>query len=134
MDDMFVDMLNLGKIFRVEDRAEKLVDGYRKQLAEIQAKVARAAEMLFRTQRISVLEDGSVQSASSLTCNLRVGYRVDARNRLSLDVFNVFNTRSNDIEYFYESRLKGESAPVWDRHVHPAEPRLLRLSWSHRFD
>ena len=81
-----------------------------------------------------LLEDGSVQSASSLTGNLRVGYRVDARNRLSLDVFNVFNTRSNDIEYFYESRLKGESAPVWDRHVHPAEPRMLRLSWSHRFD
>ncbi len=81
-----------------------------------------------------LLEDGSVQSASSLTGNLRVGYRVDARNKLSLDVFNVFNTRSNDIEYFYESRLKGESAPVWDRHVHPAEPRLLRLSWSHRFD
>ncbi|NTF42344.1 ABC transporter substrate-binding protein [Rhizobium rhizogenes] len=39
MDDMFVDLLNLGKIFRVEDRAEALVAGYRKQLAEIQAKI-----------------------------------------------------------------------------------------------
>ena len=81
-----------------------------------------------------LLEDGSVQSASSLIGNLRVGYRLDVRNRLSLDVFNVFNTQRNDIEYFYASRLPGESVPVWDRHVHPAEPRMLRLSWSHRFD
>ena len=63
-----------------------------------------------------------------------MGYRLDVRNRLSLDVFNVFNTQRNDIEYFYASRLPGESVPVWDRHVHPAEPRMLRLSWSHRFD
>lgn len=39
MDDMFVDLLNLGRIFRVEDRAEALVTGYRKQLAEIQARI-----------------------------------------------------------------------------------------------
>ena len=35
MDDMFVDLLNLGRIFGVEDRAEALVAGYRSQLAEI---------------------------------------------------------------------------------------------------
>ncbi|MGE6785654.1 ABC transporter substrate-binding protein [Ensifer adhaerens] len=35
MDDMFVDLLNLGRIFGVEDRAQALVDGYRAQLAEI---------------------------------------------------------------------------------------------------
>ena len=39
MDDMFVDLLNLGRIFRVEDRAEALVAGYRKRLAEIQARI-----------------------------------------------------------------------------------------------
>ena len=81
-----------------------------------------------------LIEDNSVKSAASWVGNLRVAYRVDVRNRLSLDVFNLFNTRSNDIDYFYASRLAGESAPVWDRHVHPAEPRMLRLSWSHRFD
>ena len=81
-----------------------------------------------------LIEDNSVKSAPSWVGNLRVAYRVDARNRLSLDVFNLFNTRSNDIDYFYASRLAGEPAPVWDRHVHPAEPRMLRLSWSHRFD
>ncbi|MCK3779657.1 ABC transporter substrate-binding protein [Ensifer sesbaniae] len=35
MDDMFVDLLNLGRIFGVEDRAEALVAGYRRQLADI---------------------------------------------------------------------------------------------------
>lgn len=37
MEDMYTDILNLGRIFRVEDRAKQLVDGYRKQLADIQA-------------------------------------------------------------------------------------------------
>ncbi|HEV7306445.1 ABC transporter substrate-binding protein [Ensifer sp.] len=35
MDDMFVDLINLGRIFGVEDRAQALVDGYRGELAEI---------------------------------------------------------------------------------------------------
>lgn len=39
MDDMFVDLLNLGKIFGVEDRAEALVAGYRKQLADITTRI-----------------------------------------------------------------------------------------------
>jgi len=40
MDDMFVDILNLGRIFRVEDRAEALVTGYRTQLTAIRAKIS----------------------------------------------------------------------------------------------
>ena len=39
MDDMYVDLVNLGRIFRVEDRAQALVDGYRKQLVDIMAEV-----------------------------------------------------------------------------------------------
>lgn len=39
MDDMFVDLLNLGEIFGVEDRAETLVAGYRKQLDEITTRI-----------------------------------------------------------------------------------------------
>ncbi|MGQ0484215.1 MAG: ABC transporter substrate-binding protein [Hyphomicrobiales bacterium] len=41
MDDMFVDLINLGKIFRVEDRAAALVNGYRSQLAQITAKLGK---------------------------------------------------------------------------------------------
>ncbi|AOG09775.1 MULTISPECIES: ABC transporter substrate-binding protein [unclassified Agrobacterium] len=39
MDDMFIDLLNLGKIFDVEDRAEALVVGYRKQLDDITTRI-----------------------------------------------------------------------------------------------
>ncbi|MGL4197317.1 MAG: ABC transporter substrate-binding protein [Allorhizobium sp.] len=39
MDDMFVDLQNLGKIFGVEDRAEALVAGYRKQLDDITTRI-----------------------------------------------------------------------------------------------
>ncbi|MGQ2969972.1 MAG: ABC transporter substrate-binding protein [Allorhizobium sp.] len=39
MDDMFVDLLNLGMIFGVEQRAEELVAGYRKQLDEITTRI-----------------------------------------------------------------------------------------------
>jgi iron complex transport system substrate-binding protein len=39
MDDMFVDLTNLGTIFDVQDRARTLVDGYRADLGAIVAKV-----------------------------------------------------------------------------------------------
>lgn len=34
IEDMYTDLLNLGRIFEVEDRATKLVEGYRAELAE----------------------------------------------------------------------------------------------------
>lgn len=34
IDDMYADLVNLGRIFDVEDRANALVDGYRAELAE----------------------------------------------------------------------------------------------------
>jgi len=37
MDDMYDDLLNLGKIFDVEDKAAALVDGYKKELTDFEA-------------------------------------------------------------------------------------------------
>lgn len=76
----------------------------------------------------ALIEDNSVRSRSSLTTNLRVSRAFGRGTELTLDVFNVGNRKVNDIEYFYESQLPGEAAPVADRHVHPAEPRTLRLT------
>lgn len=76
----------------------------------------------------ALVEDNRVRSRASLTTNLRLARRLGDRHELTLDVFNLADRRVNDIEYFYESRLPGEAAPVADRHVHPAEPRTVRLT------
>ncbi|OWQ88971.1 TonB-dependent receptor [Roseateles aquatilis] len=81
----------------------------------------------------ALVEDNSVRSRSSLTTNLRVSRRFGAKTELTLDVFNLFDRKVNDIEYFYESQLPGESAPVADRHVHPAEPRAVRVTLRRSF-
>lgn len=77
----------------------------------------------------SLLEDDSVRSAPSLSANLRIQRRIRQGLDLSLDVLNLLDRRNNDISYHYTSRLPGEPpAGVPDVHVHPAEPRTLRLS------
>ena len=80
-----------------------------------------------------LIEDNSQRSSSSTLVNLRAGYAVTPRVQLALDVFNVFDRPVSDIDYFYESRLADEAAPVEDRHFHPAEPRSVRGSLRVRF-
>ncbi len=81
----------------------------------------------------ALVEDNSARSRSSLTANLRVSRRFGAKTELTLDVFNLFDRRVNDIEYLYESQLPGEAAPVLDRHLHPAEPRTWRVTLRRSF-
>ncbi len=60
--------------------------------------------------------------------------REDHVNETSVDVLNLFDERSSDIDYYYTSRLRGEpSAGVDDRHTHPNEPRSVRFTISARF-
>jgi len=80
-----------------------------------------------------LIEDGSVHSRSTLLTNLRVGYRLERNVRLTLDLFNLFQRRASDIDYFYASQLRGEAAPVNDLHFHPVEPRSLRLTLNASF-
>jgi hydrogenase/urease accessory protein HupE len=75
-----------------------------------------------------LIEDASVMARSFTLANLRLGYRFNREVQADLDVFNLFDRRANDIEYYYLSRLAGEAAPVTDRHFHPVEPRTVRLS------
>jgi outer membrane receptor protein involved in Fe transport len=75
-----------------------------------------------------LIEDNSVRSASSTLLNARFGWRPHKRVELVLDVLNLLDREVNDIEYYYESQLAAEAAPVLDRHFHPAEPRTVRLS------
>lgn len=75
-----------------------------------------------------LIEDDSGRSASSVLVNGRVGCRYDRNLTIALDILNLFNRKVADIDYYYESRLAGEAAPVADIHTHPAEPRTLRFS------
>ena len=77
-----------------------------------------------------LVEDNTVRSEATTLVNARIGYRRENGVRLQLDVFNLFNVRANQIEYFYNSRLATEPAGVAtaDRHLHPVEPLAVRLT------
>jgi outer membrane receptor protein involved in Fe transport len=77
-----------------------------------------------------LIEDASVRSRSTLLWNARAGYRISHDLKLNFDMLNVFNRRASDIDYFYASRLRGETTPVSDVHFHPVEPRSLRIALS----
>ena len=76
-----------------------------------------------------LIEDNSVRSKGTTLAYLRVGHQLTRDVKVALDVFNLFNRRASDIDYFYTSRLPGEAAAgVADLHSHPAEPRSVRLT------
>lgn len=78
-------------------------------------------------------EDGGIKSSATSLLNLRAGYKLSPQSKLSIDVYNLLNQKANDIEYAYASQLAQEASPVMDRHIHPIEPRMLRVTLTHRF-
>ncbi|MGH7720663.1 MAG: TonB-dependent receptor domain-containing protein, partial [Gemmatimonadaceae bacterium] len=75
-----------------------------------------------------LIEDNSVRATSTTLVNVAAGYLFFGL-RLQASLLNLFDTRANDIQYFYTSRLPGEPAGgVDDVHFHPVEPRQLRVS------
>ena len=86
-----------------------------------------------------LIEDGRVKSKASTLLYARVGYRFDRTWSLEVDVFNLLNTRVNDQEYYYASRLRDEppgpddGGGTNDRHIHPAEARSVRATMTARF-
>ncbi len=120
--------------FRNGDRIPNAVDRVASVAATVRQLGAWSASLQWRYLGTGALvEDNAQRSRSSLTTNLRVGYRLGPNAELTLDVFNLLDRRVSDIQYFYESQLVGESAPVADLHLHPAEPRSARLTLQLRF-
>ncbi len=79
-----------------------------------------------------LIEDGTVESREVFQVNARLGYR--RKNwEVAVDVLNLFDRDDNDIEYFYESRLRGEVGGRGDRHFHPIEPRMARLTLTYQW-
>ena len=79
----------------------------------------------------ALIEDNSLRAGASTLVNLRAVYRFNRRAELSVDVFNVFDRKVNDIEYAYASRLPGEAAfgdaTAPALHLHPSLPRTVRV-------
>ena len=78
-------------------------------------------------------ESGSVTLGRTTLVNLGGGYQAGPL-RLSLDLFNLFDARANDIAYYYTYRLQDQPREGVDgKLIHPVEPRMLRGTISLRF-
>ena len=79
----------------------------------------------------TLTQDNTVRSqATTLFCG-DLGYRLDDAWTVGLEIFNIFNAKTSDIDYYYTSRLPGEPlGGINDIHTHPSEPREVRVSLS----
>jgi outer membrane receptor protein involved in Fe transport len=120
--------------FRDDDPAGNLIPGAVEGVASVGATVhdggpfSASLRLRYFGPR-PLVENNSVRSKVSTTLNARVGYRVNRRLAVGLDLFNVTNSKVSDIDYFYASRLPGEpAAGVEDIHTHPLQPFRVRAS------
>lgn len=89
-------------------------------------------------------ENGRVEAEATSVINLRAGYRLGNTLTLTLDVFNLLDSKDPDISCFFASCLAGDPAAacgpglaersgVEDMHLHPVELRQLRATIAWRF-
>jgi len=71
-------------------------------------------------------EDNTARSSATSLVNGRIGYAFDKRLRLQLDVFNLFNRKDHDIDYFLRFRLPAEPAARCQRHSFSSGGATLR--------
>ena len=60
--------------------------------------------------------------------NLDAGYKVNARLKIQVGVYNLLNERANAAAYYYTSRLVPTGPEVTGLQVHPLEPISARLT------
>ncbi|NSL87102.1 TonB-dependent receptor [Chitinophaga sp. Mgbs1] len=80
----------------------------------------------------AAIEDNSVQSAAYFLTDAVVKYQF-RRFELGLSAENVFNTKWAEAQFYDESQLKEEKAPVMDFHITPGTPFCLRGSITVKF-
>ncbi len=79
-----------------------------------------------------LIEDDSQRQPGSTIVNAMVGYRW-RRYELSAEALNLFDSKADDIAYYYGSKLMNETAGVNGLHVHPVEPFQVRGSLTAHF-
>ena len=77
----------------------------------------------------TLVDDNTVRSDATTLVNGEGGVQLTKKLKLTLQMYNLFDARVSDIDYYFTSRLRGEPlAGVDDIHFHPAVPRTARLS------
>ena len=81
-----------------------------------------------------LIEDNSIRSKSTTTLNGRVGYKIGPDLSVEVEGFNLLNSKSSAIDYYYQSRLPNEGPDGEnDIHFHPIESRSARVTLNARF-
>ena len=76
-----------------------------------------------------LIEDNAVRSNATSLVNVEGGYKFSKSAKLLVDVFNLFDAKASDVEYYYVSRLPGEPpGGINDIHLHPTLPRTARVT------
>jgi len=78
-----------------------------------------------------LVEDNSAKSPAYTTFDLQAGFQQPGKWLLALDVFNLFDKKWDDIEYYYASRLQNEAAARPDYVVHPGVPLTIRAHFQY---
>jgi outer membrane receptor protein involved in Fe transport len=77
-------------------------------------------------------EDGPLLR-SSTTVGAQLSARITKSTRVNIDVFNVFNQKSGEVDYFTGARVFRQSGTFDGYLTHPAEGRGFRVSLTARF-
>ncbi|MED5410893.1 MAG: TonB-dependent receptor [Pseudomonadota bacterium] len=80
----------------------------------------------------ALTEDEVVDKDSSTLLHFGVSYEKD-NWEIGLDILNFLDEEDDDIAYWFESQLPGETTAVEDIHFHPADPRTVRVLMKYKF-
>jgi hypothetical protein len=77
--------------------------------------------------QVPLNEAGTATAGDTTLVNLGIGYQY-RKLKLEVDVFNLFDSKANDIAYFYESRFPRNAAAQEGIMLHPVMPRQVRAT------
>ena len=80
----------------------------------------------------ALTEDESVKKDGSTLVHFGVSYAQESWE-LGLDIINLLDQEDDDIAYWFESRMIGETASFEDIHFHPSNPRAVRALLKYKF-
>ncbi|MED5529532.1 MAG: TonB-dependent receptor, partial [Pseudomonadota bacterium] len=80
----------------------------------------------------ALTENESVKKDGSTLVHFGVSYAQESWE-LGLDIINLLDQEDDDIAYWFESRMIGETASFEDIHFHPSNPRAVRALLKYKF-